>query len=154
MKQRMEIRVSKSWLWAVPGLALWVLLGAGCGTAPQARITPPQTVDASPVVAEINRALSSSALQIATTKDYRLGPEDLLQITIFNIPEKDSEITPRTSEVRVSQEGKIALPLLGDIAVAGLTPAGLEQSLRQQYDKYVHNPQIGVMVREYRSQQI
>jgi polysaccharide export outer membrane protein len=56
--------------------------------------------------------------------------------------------------VRVSQEGKITLPLLGDIAVAGLTTAALEQLLRQQYDQYIHKPQVGVQVKEYRSQQV
>jgi polysaccharide export outer membrane protein len=90
----------------------------------------------------------------AGSADYRLGAEDVLQITLFNIPEGEVGVTPRNTEVRVSQEGKITLPLLGDIAVAGLTTAALEQLLRQQYDQYIHKPQVGVQVKEYRSQQV
>ena len=63
-------------------------------------------------------------------------------------------MTPRKTEVRVSQEGMITLPLLGDVPAAGLTPSALEQSLRGRYDQYLHNPQIGVNVKEYRGQRI
>src|SRR5690606_28974713 len=86
--------------------------------------------------------------------DYLIGPEDLLEITIFNIPEGEVGVTPRRTEVRVSQEGKISLPLLGDVYVTGLTPAGLEQELQKRYDQYIHKPQLGVYIREYRSQQV
>jgi polysaccharide export outer membrane protein len=116
---------------------------------------PAETAASSPAVEHINSALASAALQIpAGSADYRLGAEDVLQITLFNIPEGEVGVTPRNTEVRVSQEGKITLPLLGDIAVAGLTTAALEQLLRQQYDQYIHKPQVGVQVKEYRSQQV
>jgi polysaccharide export outer membrane protein len=57
-------------------------------------------------------------------------------------------------EVRMSQEGVINLPLLGDIAAGGATPAILERLLRQRYEEFMHEPQIGVQVKEYRSQQV
>jgi polysaccharide export outer membrane protein len=82
--------------------------------------------------------------------DYHIGPEDLLQITLFNISDVDTKLTPRVSTVRVSQQGLISLPLFGDIQVAGLTTSDLERELRRVYDKYIHNPQVGVMVAEYR----
>jgi polysaccharide biosynthesis/export protein len=46
----------------------------------------------------------------------------------------------------------LSLPLLGDVPVAGLTTSGLEQLLRGRYNQYLHNPQVGVQVKEYRSQ--
>ena len=112
--------------------------------------------------ADINAALATIAMQTALpSADYQIGPEDLLQITLHNIPEATSyqlqsspitsyRVTPRTVTLRVSQQGMITLPLIGEIKVLGLTSAGLERELRNRYDKYIYNPDIGVLVAEYR----
>jgi len=52
----------------------------------------------------------------------------------------------------VSQQGLISLPLIGDVKVAGLTPAGLEKELQKRYEKYIYNPQVAVLVSDYRQQ--
>jgi polysaccharide biosynthesis/export protein len=136
-------------------LSLAALLGAGCAATPQSRGTSPENAAASPVVTQVNNALVSAALQApASTADYRLGAEDLLDITLFNVPESGTGIISRRAEVRVTQEGMIALPLLGDIPVAGLTTSALEQALRERYAEYLYNPLVGVQVKEYRSQRI
>jgi polysaccharide export outer membrane protein len=106
-------------------------------------------------ITKINSALAAQALQNPTsTNDYRIAPEDLLEITLFNIPESEAGVTPRRTEVRVTQDGSITLPLLGDVPAAGLTSSALEQSLRARYDQYLHKPQVGVYVKEYRGQRI
>src|SRR5262249_12211544 len=88
---------------------------------------------------------------------YRIGPEDLLQITLYNVtaessltPSNDARLTPRTTNIRVSQQGIIALPLLGEIKVSGLTASDVENTLRKAYEKYIYHPQVGVFVAEYR----
>jgi polysaccharide export outer membrane protein len=86
----------------------------------------------------------------ASLSDYRIGAEDLLEITLFNVDGADGRVTPRTVRMRVSQRGVITLPLLGEISAIGLTVSALEQALRERYDKYIHNPQIGVLVTEFR----
>jgi polysaccharide biosynthesis/export protein len=130
-------------------------LGAGCAVTPQGRNTLPQNTATSPMVTQVNSALVAASLQSpAATADYRLGAEDLLEITLFNVPDSGTGIISRRAEVRVTQEGMITLPLLGDIAVAGLTTSALEQALRQRYDEYLYNPQVGVQVKEYQSQRI
>jgi polysaccharide export outer membrane protein len=48
----------------------------------------------------------------------------------------------------------IRLPLLGDVAAAGLTTTSLEQALRHRYDEFLHDPQIGVYLKEYHGQQV
>jgi polysaccharide export outer membrane protein len=73
-----------------------------------------------------------------------------LQITLFNVSGEEAKLTPRTQSIRVSQQGLISLPLIGEFRVVGLTAAGLEQELRKKYDKYIYNPQVGVSVMEYR----
>jgi polysaccharide export outer membrane protein len=134
---------------------------AGCATAPvnpapnsnlsdQPRVTSGSTSFA----AEINRNIAAAAMQNSSaSSDYRLGPEDLVEITIFNIPEAanlERGVTPRTNTVRVSHQGQISLPLIGEIDVKGLTALGLEKKLREGYDKYIYDPQVGVLIREFR----
>ena len=157
----MRPRVSSSnnpngyWMRGLLGLTLCILVGTGCARAPSTQVSQAASAGPPPMIAEINNALTSAAAQNPlSSMDYRLGPEDLLQITLFNIPENDTGVTPRKTEARVSQEGKISLPLLGDVEVAGLTASALEQLLHGRYDQYLHNPQVGVYVKEYRSQQV
>jgi polysaccharide biosynthesis/export protein len=155
MKNQLDRENSSSWKNLLPALAAWTLLVAGCGTVPQSQFTPPPSDAASSMVSDINNSLSSAALQTASASpDYRLGPEDLLVITLFNIPEGEVGVTPRTNEVRVSQQGKITLPLLGEVVVEGMTTSGLEQLLRGRYDRYLQNPQVGAHVKEFRSQPV
>jgi len=59
-------------------------------------------------------------------------------------------MTPRTLSIRVSQQGIIALPLLGEIKVSGMTASEVENVLRKAYEKYIYNPQVGVFVAEYK----
>lgn len=77
--------------------------------------------------------------------DYRIGPEDLLEISVLEAPDLN-----RT--VRVSEDGTISLALLGSIPVTGLSTrelqADLEDRLRHTYMK---DPQVSVFVQEMRS---
>ena len=79
--------------------------------------------------------------------DYRIGPEDLLDMDVFQVPELKGT-------VRVSAKGYIKLPLADAIQASGLTVAELESLIAQRLEKYVKEPVVGVFVREYRSQQI
>jgi polysaccharide biosynthesis/export protein len=155
MEQQLERRSPSSWISRLLALTIWACLGGGCGTVPQSQVALPTSTPIPSAVTEINNALTAAAAQTpAASPDYHLGPEDLLQITLFNVPPGEVGVTPRTTEVRVSQEGMISMPLLGDVAVAGLTTAGLEQLLRGRYNQYLHNPQVGVQVKEFRSQSV
>jgi polysaccharide export outer membrane protein len=114
------------------------------------------TFESSTSTTDMNRNIAAAAMiqGSSSASDYQIGPEDLLEITLFNIPEiygmERQQMTPRLTTVRVSQQGLISLPVLGAISVKGLTVAALEQRLRQAYDKYIHNPQVGVSIKEFR----
>jgi polysaccharide export outer membrane protein len=84
------------------------------------------------------------------TGDYLIGADDLVQITLYNISASDTGFTPRIVMLRVSQQGLVSLPLIGEVKVSGLSPSGLERELQKQYEKYIFNPQVGVLVTEYR----
>lgn len=81
-------------------------------------------------------------------RDYKIGPEDLLEISVF-----EEEKLNKT--VRVSSQGNISLPLLGILRVKGLTANELEKEIRDLLsEKYFQDPHVGVFIKEYRSQRI
>lgn len=81
-------------------------------------------------------------------QDYKIGPEDLLEISVF-----EEEKLNKT--VRVSSQGNIHLPLLGILRVKGLTAIELEREIRDLLaEKYIQNPNVTVFIKEYRSQRI
>lgn len=125
----------------------------GCGATPPPTLVSPDKLPStsSSAVNEINQSLSIAAAQSAnSTADYRIGPDDLIQVTIYNIPEQDARVTPRTVILRVSQDGAVVVPLVGAITAKGKTTSQLEQELRQKYQKYIRDPQVGVLITEYR----
>ena len=130
-----------------------VLLATACGgSTPATNLTGVQpTAAPSSAVNDINQSLSLMAAQSGdSTADYRIGPDDLLQMTIYNIPDQDARVTPRITLLRVSQEGIVVAPLVGTVQVKGKTIRQVEKQLSEQYAKYIKSPQIGVLVTEYR----
>ena len=88
---------------------------------------------------------SSEALPVALPNEYRIGPEDLVDVTVFEAPELNRS-------VRVSASGEISLPLLGAVKAAGLTPRELEFVLQELLRRtYMKDPHVGVYVREMMS---
>jgi polysaccharide biosynthesis/export protein len=79
--------------------------------------------------------------------DYRIGPQDLLEINIFEAPELNRN-------VRVSENGEVSLPLLGGIRVVQLTARELENNLAARLREFLKDPHVSVMVREIESHPI
>ncbi len=81
-------------------------------------------------------------------REYKIGPRDLLEIRVFGLDELNQT-------VRVSETGKITLPLLGEIDVGGLVNSELERKLEGLLKKdYLQNPQVSVFIREYQSRNV
>jgi polysaccharide biosynthesis/export protein len=77
--------------------------------------------------------------------DYVIGPEDVLEISVFEAPEMNRD-------VRVSATGEISLPLLGVIAAGGDTPRELETALEHALqEKYMKDPHASVFVHDMQS---
>jgi len=77
--------------------------------------------------------------------DYTIGPSDVLAINVW----KDTELT-RTVTVR--PDGKISLPLAGELEVSGLTALQVQRLIVQRLTEYISNPQVTVIVQEVKSQ--
>ena len=76
--------------------------------------------------------------------EYRIGPEDMLQIVVWQNVEL-SRVLP------VRPDGKISLPLVNDVQAAGLTPMQLRDSLKEKLAQYVPAAEISVIVGEVQS---
>lgn len=100
---------------------------------------------------EINQRLQrqsenlARAITEAKTGESRIGPDDLLNISVFEAPEMNST-------VRVSASGEISLQLLGAVHAAGLTPRELESVLQGLLRRtYMKDPHVSVFVQELQS---
>ncbi len=82
------------------------------------------------------------------SKSYKIGPRDVLDITVFKVPDL-SKI------VQVSEAGTINYPLAGEIVAGGKTAREIEQELTKKLGaKYLQNPAITVFVKEFNSQRV
>lgn len=80
--------------------------------------------------------------------DYRIGPNDLLAITVLEAPDL-------SQPVRVAADGEISMPLLGTIKAAGLTPRELELVLEALLRRtYMKDPHVAVSVTEMQSHSV
>ncbi len=73
--------------------------------------------------------------------EYRIGREDVLEVVVWREPEL-------TRVVPVRPDGKISLPLAGELEAAGMTPAELQTTLTKSLGKYIHDASVAVLVRE------
>lgn len=80
--------------------------------------------------------------------DYRVGPNDLIDIEVFGVPE-----LKRT--VRVNSSGLVSLPLVGNVSLLGLTGQQTEERIAAAYaEKYLQNPQVSVFIKEFTTRRI
>jgi|SRR5579872_752813 len=87
----------------------------------------------------------SPALAAPSDNESRIGPDDLLDITVFEAPDLNRTL-------RVSANGEISFQLLGAIKAGGLTPQQLELILQESLrHTYMKDPHVGVFVRELQS---
>jgi polysaccharide export outer membrane protein len=105
------------------------------------------SVHAGQVAQRSATADAAASVPTPAPPDYVIGVDDVLSVLFWN--EKDM-----SAEVTVRPDGKVALPLLNDIAAAGLTPDQLRDQLLDAARKYVENPNPTVMVKTINSRKV
>lgn len=91
------------------------------------------------------------------SRDYRVGPNDILFISVKNQADLSSLFAaPGAKPIgsRVDGQGHIQLPLIGSFRVQGMTVSQIQQELTQVYAQYIQNPWLVVEILEYRSQPV
>jgi polysaccharide export outer membrane protein len=106
---------------------LLLVVFVGCATSQRGA-----TIDEYPVVRE---------------ETYRLQAPDEIAITVLPQSELDRTVTIRP-------DGKISLPLIGDVFVEGMTPMEASEKLTEEFSKYVKNPSVTVIVTGFNSKKV
>jgi polysaccharide export outer membrane protein len=101
------------------------LLVAGCESVP------------APAESVADRAFSN-------VEEYRIGADDRVQVTVWRNPEL-SVIAP------VRPDGKISVPLIGDVDAGGRSPGEVAENIKRQLSTYIRDPNVAVIITELRS---
>ena len=81
-------------------------------------------------------------------QEYIIGEGDLLKITVYDHPDL-------ATEVRVSGDGRIAFPLIGEVSLSGLTVGDAERTIATQLGEgYIVHPHVSVFISEYKSKKV
>ena len=119
---------------------------AGSTTAPSTASAPAPSASGTTAPAPRKAAAAPATTPVRTASsanqpEYRIGGGDKLQINVY----KESDLT---QSLQVRPDGRITLPLVGDIAAAGQTPMQLQRRLTESLREFVANPVVTVMVVE------
>ena len=94
-------------------------------------------------------APSIGAAQQQVGGEYRLGPGDVVRITVYNNPDL-------TTEAQITQQGQITFPLIGEVQIGNMEKNQAEQIIARRLGEggFVVKPQVNVLVLGFKSQQI
>jgi polysaccharide export outer membrane protein len=80
--------------------------------------------------------------------EYSIGEGDLLRITVYDNPDL-------TTEARVSGEGKITFPLIGEVMISSMTANEAEKKIAGLLNEgYIVRPQVSIFISEYKSRKV
>lgn len=132
-----HLAATRAWI-AV--LAVAAMLGAALAS-PLAAQQPQQQETQQPPEPDTSRPEGDgkSVAALVDPSSYVIGPEDVLQIRVWREPEL-------SGTVGVRPDGKITLPLIGDVTAAGTTPQKLTADISEALSKYINRPQVLVSV--------
>jgi polysaccharide export outer membrane protein len=129
-------------------LALLVgLVLSGCLWG-QAGNTPDKPAQAAPSGAkqETNKSTEAGAAPAQPHDDtFIIGVDDVLAVNVW----KETEVS---RSVPVRSDGKISLPLVGEVQAAGETPHQLETAIAKRLQSYISEPEVTVIVQQINSQ--
>ncbi len=100
-----------------------------------------------PMPSVVAGATEHTKSSLSVTKDYSSGPEDVLEISVW----RNQDLS---KVVAVRPDGRISLPLIGDVTAVGRTPSELTKSIATRLKEYKENPSVSIMVGEVNSYSI
>ena len=79
--------------------------------------------------------------------EFRLGPDDVIEVFVWKEPELSTTVVVRP-------DGKVSLPLIGELPTSGKTAVQLQEEIGQRLTQYVAQPVVNVMVKEVNSAKV
>ncbi len=116
-------------------------------TKQPAAIQPVANQDAVKTSAQQSTVQTIPSAAASDDQAYRIGPGDLIDIRVFGRPEL-------TRETRVDSYGRIRLPFIEEMQAGCLTETQLATAITDRYKKYLRDPQVDVLIKDYRSQPV
>jgi polysaccharide export outer membrane protein len=134
------------WIRQVTRLTLGTLLAGSLSVSlAQTGAANPAPASAAPAnAAPVNQAAANSSAK-AHDDTYVIGNDDVLAINVWKEPDISRSIPVRS-------DGKISLPLVGEVQAAGETPMKLEKDIAAKLQNYISEPEVSVMVEKSNSQ--
>jgi len=107
-------------------------------------ITPTAVAQPKPAVTNPLHDASQEKSSLIVTADYIIGPEDVLDITVW----KNADLS---KTVQVRPDGRISLPLIGDVVAVSRTSSQLTEEISTRLKAYMENPTVSIVVKEVNS---
>jgi polysaccharide export outer membrane protein len=118
---------------------------------PEAATAPAAETAGERATQEQRRERETATLRSAALADdsaaYRIGIGDVIEVTVWKSPELGA-VAP------VRPDGRLSVPLVGDVPAAGLTTGELKQILATRFREYVTAPAVSVIVKEIHSRKV
>jgi polysaccharide export outer membrane protein len=136
------------WWRAVRVLTLLAAVSSGAAMAQaNAGSKPAESAPAGSAAADKQAAPAQEHQPVHSDNSYLIGADDVLEIDVY----KEQEVS-RTVLVRA--DGKISLPLAGELMAGGRTPLQLEQEIANRLKDFISEPVVAVIVKESKSRKI
>lgn len=87
---------------------------------------------------------AADATNFIVTSDYIIGPQDVLEISVWRNPDLSRQVTVRP-------DGRISLPLIGDVGAVGQTTGTLKTAITEKLKEYKENPTVAIVVQQVNS---
>ena len=99
------------------------------------------------MAAACSHARGEQREEVAQNAEFRLSREDVIEVSVWKEPEL-------SRQVPIRPDGKIALPLVGEMQAEGKTPKALETEITKALQPLVRDPRVSVIVRDVNGRRI
>lgn len=149
MKLIQKIRISRGrnpgWRVGVVGLQVVLIVFSIMKSDLSAQVS--SSTPGSQVRTEQPTVQQSDKTSLIVTEDYIIGPEDVLEITVWRNADLSKVVTVRP-------DGKVSLPLIGDVEAVGKPAGQLAEFIATRLKEYKENPQVSIVVQQVNSYSI
>jgi polysaccharide export outer membrane protein len=122
---------------------LLLLLAAGQVWGQMAKPEAKLAVEPKPTLEEAARGVAAPV----DPKTFQIGPEDVLLVRVWREPDLSGALSVRP-------DGKITIPLAGEIQAGGLTPEQLTKSIADALSKFINRPEVLVQIQAVHSKRL
>jgi polysaccharide export outer membrane protein len=144
MMRILSIRTRGAGLWLLICLSLAIDFTLGRDSAQAAGTPQVQMASLAGQAGGKTASQPNAPSRQPVSDDYVIGPSDVLAVNVW----KDTELS-RTVPVR--PDGKISLPLIGELQVSGLTALKVQRMVADRLKEFISNPEVTVIVQDVKS---